>query len=95
MGRAGLWNAPAFVDASHWSAQSDRAGRMSAHAKGIELPEAVPAGVLSGAGSLSRGPLKARRGITHPQPPNSPPARVSPIEVGWRLMDEGFATMQP
>ncbi len=30
---------------SAWSAQSDQAGRMSAHAKGIELPQAVPAGV--------------------------------------------------
>ena len=28
-----------------WSAQSDRARRMSAHATGRELPEAVPAGV--------------------------------------------------
>src|SRR6184192_2523874 len=30
---------------SAWSAQSDQARRMSAHAKGIELPEAVPARV--------------------------------------------------
>jgi hypothetical protein len=30
---------------SAWSALSDRAGRMRHHAKGIELPEAVSAGV--------------------------------------------------
>ena len=30
---------------SAWSARSDRAGRIVHHAKGIELPEAVSAGV--------------------------------------------------
>ncbi len=30
---------------STWSVLSGQAGRMSGHAKGIELPEAVPAGV--------------------------------------------------